>query len=92
LHVELAPKVSVTVVSPGLMETEFFDVSGYAPKDSLKGSMMTAKDVAEAGIDAMYKQKSSVVVGRLNKMAAFSTRFFSRNMQAKFVYRMSQGE
>ena len=32
LHVELAPKVGVTVVSPGLMDTEFNDVSGFRPK------------------------------------------------------------
>jgi short-subunit dehydrogenase len=86
LHVELAP----TVVSPGLMETEFFGVAGYTPKESLKSSMMTAKDVAEAGIVAMYAGKSSVVIGRLNKLAVFSTRFFSRNVQAKIVYRMSR--
>lgn len=29
LHAELAPKVSVTVLSPGLMDTGFFEVSGY---------------------------------------------------------------
>lgn len=90
LHVELAPAVGVTVVSPGLMETEFFGVAGFTPKESLKSSMMTAKDVAEAGIVAMYAGKTSVVIGRLNKLAAFSTRFFSRNAQAKIVYRMSK--
>lgn len=90
LHVELAPAVGVTVVSPGLMETEFFGVAGFTPKESLKSSMMTAKDVAEAGIAAMYAGKTSVVIGRLNKLAAFSTRFFSRNAQAKIVYRMSK--
>jgi uncharacterized protein len=90
LHVELAPTVGITVVSPGLMETEFFGVAGYTPKESLKSSMMTAKDVAEAGIVAMFAGKPSVVIGRLNKLAAFSTRFFSRNAQAKIVYRMSK--
>jgi short-subunit dehydrogenase len=90
LHVELSPTVSVTVVSPGLMETEFFGVAGYTPKESMKKSMMSAKDVAEAGINAMYAGRSSVVIGRLNKLAAFSTRLFSRNIQAKLVYRMSK--
>jgi uncharacterized protein len=90
LQVELAPTVSVTVVSPGLMETEFSKVSGYTPKESLKISIMAARDVAEAGIDAMYKRKPSVVVGRLNQVAAFSTRFFSRHTQAKLVYQMSK--
>jgi short-subunit dehydrogenase len=80
----------VTVVSPGLMETEFFGVAGYTPKESLKKSIMSAKDVAEAGISALYAGRSSVVIGRLNKVAAFSTRLFSRNAQAKLVYRISR--
>lgn len=91
LHVELAPTVGVTVVSPGLMETEFFAVSGYTPKEHLKKSMMTPKDVAELGIAAMFAGKPSLIVGRLNKLATLIARFLSRNTQAKLVYRMSKG-
>jgi short-subunit dehydrogenase len=90
LHVELAPKVGVTVVSPGLMETEFFQVSGYQPKESLKRSMIPASEVAEAGVKAMLSRKSSTVIGRLNKISAFTSGLLPKQFMAKLVYRMSR--
>lgn len=90
LHVELAPKVCVTVVSPGLMETEFFEVSGYQPKESLKRSMIPVSDVAEAGVRAMLSSKSSTVVGRLNKISAFAVTLLPKQLTAKLIYRMSK--
>ena len=90
LHVELAPKVIVTVVSPGLMNTEFNEVSGFRPKASLKPSIVSPAKVAEAGLKAMFAGKSSVIVGKLNRLTAFSNRFTSRHLQAKLTYRMSR--
>jgi short-subunit dehydrogenase len=90
LHVELAPKIGVTVVSPGLMETEFFQVAGYQPKESLKRSMIPASEVAEAGVKAMLSGKSSTVVGRLNKLGAFTSTMLPRRVSAKLVYRISK--
>ncbi len=90
LHVELAGKVNVTVVSPGLMDTGFNDVSGFKPKASLKPSIVSSAKVAEAGLKAMFAGKSSVIVGKLNRLTAFSNRFTSRYLQAKLTYRMSK--
>ncbi len=90
LNVELSPKVGVTVVSPGLMDTEFFEVSGYQPKASLRRSMVAPTRVAELGLKAMFAGKSSVIVGKLNRLAAFSNRFTSRHLQAKLSYRMAK--
>ena len=90
LHVELARKVNVTVVSPGLMDTEFNEVSGFRPKASLKPSIVSPAKVAEAGLKAMFAGKSSVIVGKLNRFAAFSNRFTSRYLQAMVTYRMSR--
>ena len=90
LHVELAPKVTVTVVSPGLMDTEFNEVSGFRPKASLKPSIVSPDKVAEAGLKAMFAGKSSVIVGKLNRLTAFSNRFTSRHLQAKLTYRISK--
>ncbi len=90
LHVELAPRVTVTVVSPGLMDTEFNEVSGFRPKASLKPSIVSPAKVAEAGLKAMFAGKSSVIVGKLNRFTAFSNRFTSRHLQAKLTYRMSK--
>jgi short-subunit dehydrogenase len=90
LHVELAPKINVTVVSPGLMETEFFGVADYKPKEASKASMLPASVVAERGVKAMLNRKPSIVVGKINKVSAFSTRLFSRHAAAVFAYRLSK--
>ena len=90
LHVELAPKVVVTVVSPGLMDTGFNEVSGFQPKASLKPTIVSPAEVAKAGLKAMFAGKSSVVVGKLNRLTAFANRFTSRHMQAKLTYRLSK--
>ena len=90
LHVELAPRVTVTVVSPGLMDTGFNEVSGFRPKASLKPSIVSPAKVAEAGLKAMFAGRSSVIVGKLNRLTAFSNRFTSRHLQAKLTYRMSK--
>jgi short-subunit dehydrogenase len=88
---ELAPRINVTVVSPGLMETEFFGVADYTPKESLKASILPASVVAERGVKAMFDRKPSVVIGKINKVSAFSTRFFSRHAAALLAYRMTKG-
>ncbi len=90
LHVELAGKVGVTVVSPGLMDTEFNQVSGFRPKASLRPSIVSPARVAERGLRAMFAGRSSVIVGKLNWLTAFSNRFTSRHLQAKLTYRMSK--
>ncbi len=90
LHVELAGKVNVTVVSPGLMDTGFNDVSGFKPKASLKPSIVSPARVAEAGLRAMFAGKSSLIVGKINRITAFSNRFTSRYLQAKLTYRLSK--
>ena len=90
LHVELAPKVNVTVVSPGLMETEFFGVANYTPKASLRPSMVAPSVVAEQGVKAMFARRPSVVIGKINRLSAFSTRFFSRHVAAVLGYRLTK--
>ena len=90
LHVELAPRVGVTVVSPGLMDTGFFEVSGYQPRAFLRRTMIPPSKVAAVGLKAMFRGRSSVVVGGLNRLTAFSNRFTSRRLQAKLAYRMSK--
>ncbi len=91
LHVELASRgVGVTVVSPGLMDTGFNEVASYQPKASLRPSVVSPARVAEVGLKALFAGKSSVIVGRLNRLAAFSNRFTSRYLQAKVTYRMTK--
>ena len=90
LHVELAPRVGVTVVSPGLMDTGFNEVASFQPMASLRPTLVSPDRVAEVGLRALFAGRSSVVVGRLNRLAAFSNRFLSRSLQAKLTYRMTK--
>ena len=91
LHVELGPAVKVTVLSPGLMQTEFFDVSGYAPKASLRRTMLPTSQVARIGLDALFAGKPSVVAGALNAVMAFSARLMPRHTAAAMALRMAEG-
>ena len=91
IHVELAPKVGVTVLSPGLMDTGFFGVADYHPPAAMKRTMLAPAAVAAIGLDAMYAGKPSVVAGGLNRLMAFSNRFTSRRFQARTVLSMASG-
>lgn len=91
LNVELAPKVGVTVLSPGLMDTGFNEVSGFRTPSSVKSTMLLPAEVAAIGLDALFAGKPSVIAGRLNRMLAFSNRFTSRHLQAKLTRRMAGG-
>ena len=90
LHVELASRVGVTVVSPGLMDTGFNEVSGLKQKASQKSTVVSPAKVAEAGLKAMFAGKSSIVVGKINRVVAFSNRFASRNIMAKVTYLLAR--
>ena len=90
LHVELAPKVGVTVLSPGLMDTGFNDASGFRTPPSLKRTELLPDAVARIGLDAMFAGRSSVVAGRLNKAMAFSSRLLSRRFAARASYNMAK--
>ncbi len=76
-------KVSVTCLSPGPTETNFFKVAKM--DNANKGHMshkQTAKEVAQIGIDAMFAKKLSIIPGLKNWFLAFSNRFAPRTMVA----------
>ena len=83
LHGELAPKVSVTVLSPGLMDTGFNAASGYESPKGLEIMKLPPATVAQIGLDALFAGKSGVIAGRLNKVMAFSSRLMPRHFSAK---------
>ena len=90
LHVELAPKVGVTVLSPGLMDTGFNAVSGFRTPSSLKRTEMLPAEVARIGLDALFAGKPSVVAGRLNTIMALSSRVLSRHFAARTSFAMAE--
>ena len=90
LHVELAPKVGVTVLCPGLMDTGFLAVADFNPSPAVRRTMTAPADVAADGLKALFAGKPSLVAGRMNKVMTFSTRFVSRQFTAKLAYRMAK--
>lgn len=92
LHVELAPKVGVTVLSPGLMDTGFNEASGYRTPASLDAMKLLPAEVARIGLDALFAGKPTVIAGRLNKVMAVASWLLPRTMSARASYRMGQGQ
>ncbi|MBB4099350.1 hypothetical protein GGR46_002914 [Sphingomonas kyeonggiensis] len=91
LHVEFAPQVRVTVLSPGYMETGFDDTSGFRPNAATKRTALAPASVARIGLDALFAGKASVVAGRANKFAALLARILPRTFMARQLYK-SAGE
>lgn len=75
-------KVKVTVLSPGVTETEFLQVAGQKKSLYQRMSMMASRPVAEIGIEAMLRGRPSKVAGVMNALTAWSLRFMPRRMQA----------
>jgi uncharacterized protein len=65
--------VSVTCISPGSTATNFNNRAQLKQKavDMAKKVEMTADDVAKVAIKAMYKKRTEVIVGVINKLGAF---------------------
>lgn len=74
--------VKVSVISPGVTETEFLDVAGQKRSLFQRMSIMKSRPVAEIGINAMLAGKPSKVAGAMNALTAWSLRFMPRRMQA----------
>ena len=72
--------VKVSVLSPGVTETEFLEVAGQARTLYQRMSMMPSRPVAEIGIDAMLRGKPSKVPGAMNAFATWSLRFMPRRV------------
>lgn len=90
LNVELAPKVGVTVLSPGVMQTGFFDVSGFRMTKEMRRTLMPTERVAQIGLDAMFSGRSGVIAGWQNATMSFASRLLPRHLLAKIVYMMSK--
>jgi short-subunit dehydrogenase len=90
LHTELKAKnVVVTVLSPGVTDTSFFDAAGEAANAAMKRMMMKPRPVVDIGLAAMAAGKSAVVAGRVNRVMAFLSRLFSRQQLSRITYRMA---
>lgn len=87
LNVELGPTVTVTVLSPGLMNTGFNDAAGYQPPPGLEDTILPTSEVANIGLTALAQGKSSVIAGRRNNFNFQLSRLFSKHRLATRIYR-----
>lgn len=75
--------VTVTVLCPGMTESEFHS---HAETGRAKGLALTAKataqSVAKAGIDAMLCGRGKIVTGMMNKMMVMANRFTTMGLSA----------
>jgi hypothetical protein len=88
LNVELSPKVAVTVLSPGLMDTGFNAASGYTTPESVRATVLAPAKVAEIGLKALFEGRPSVIAGRLNRLMALAGRIVPRSVSARATYRL----
>jgi short-subunit dehydrogenase len=89
LHAELAPhKVVVTVLSPGVTDTGFFDAAGKLPTAAQRRMMMKARPVADIGLAALFAGRAVAVPGALNRILTLTTRLVSHLAAAKIAYRL----
>ncbi|MCH8519994.1 MAG: SDR family NAD(P)-dependent oxidoreductase [Nanoarchaeota archaeon] len=83
LREELKPfNVNVSVLCPGPTKTAFFNKAN-AQKISSNQKLMSARDVARIGVDAMFKQKSIIVPTFKLKLMIFMRRCISLSLLTK---------
>ncbi len=88
LHAELAPRVTVTTLIPGLMDTGFGEAAGgYDAPAWARATVITTDQAAEIGLQALFEKRSSVVSGRWNRLMAGLGRFTPRASQARMLAR-----
>ena len=92
LHAELGPRnVVVTVLSPGLMDTGFLDAAGQQPSKTMRRSMTSPRATAEAGLDALFVGRRSVVAGLMNRAVATVSPLIPRGTQIRMMASMLNG-
>lgn len=82
LHTDLAGTgVTVTVVCPGLTETEFGEEAGMGSFDRLPSFLVDVpRDVAHAAVEGLEAGSRSVVPGAHNVISALGGRFMPRTL------------
>lgn len=86
LYQEFKPcGVVVCTLYPGMTQTEFMQVMGYGPKGVARVRAMTAGQVAKKGLNALFRKKSSVTAGVMNKSLRVLMRFLPAGLAAAFT-------
>ncbi|PTA69149.1 SDR family NAD(P)-dependent oxidoreductase [Deinococcus arcticus] len=93
LNEELRPSgVSVTALCPGPVETGFQAASGLGRSQLLRGpvrlAMLSAEQVARAGLDAMLRGQAVVIPGRINQLQIAALRLLPRAVVPPMIRRL----
>jgi len=92
LHEELkASGITLTVLSPGLTNTNFIAAADQPISPAMKRVMMEPEPVVKAGIKALESRRASVIPGWLNKIASQSNRLTPKVMQRRMMARILRG-
>lgn len=82
--------IHVSVLAPGVTQTEFLQVSGQQPTLYQRLIMMQSRPVAAAGLKALLKNRGSLVPGLANRLSVGSLRLIPRPLQSRIVHVLMQ--
>ncbi len=82
--------VSVTALCPGVTRTGFQARANVEHTQLTSGSMMSARQVAEAGYKALLRGQAVVVPGFVNQLLAFAVRITPRSLTRRISHRLMQ--
>jgi uncharacterized protein len=80
--------VVATALSPGIVATEFLQVSGQRATRYQRTAMMDSPTVARLGVDALLEGRPSLVPGRLNAASVWANRLLPRRASAALAHRL----
>jgi short-subunit dehydrogenase len=75
--------ISVTTLCPGPTRTQFAERADMTETKIFQGRLASAREVAEAGYNALMQERTTLVVGLTNKLLVFSLRFSPRTLVAR---------
>jgi short-subunit dehydrogenase len=83
--------VTITTMNPGLTESEFHERAQHIKPKSMDWMYMSARKVAEIGVDAMLAGRTVVTPGVLNKLAGSGAKWVPRSVAAAVAGSMMKG-
>lgn len=72
--------VTVTTLCPGPTKTQFAERANMRNTKIFQGRLSSAVEVADAGYRGLFQGRTTLIVGRMNKLLIFSLRFSPRHL------------
>ena len=84
-------RVAISVLCPGVTDSEFFDAAGYKNLTGFLNRRMDTKKVAVVGMRALRRGRMEAISGISNKVVVFVQRFLPRRFVASVSRRLMGG-